>query len=218
MKLDKFCYNLIGILFSMTVTFMFIGLVLSAEVVLDFRSITTMTKDGVVIVDDPDASLGKAIEFQSGANNPLSANPTVYFEMEFTAPAGLYYIWVRAKSDGDTGTDSMWIQFDDEIGTDKGNRFPARGIGNWLDVFPAGKYVWASNEVIPPDGPTVESFTFEKGGKHKLRTQPRQVPHRIDQIWLSTTQKERPKHNDPVMAMSIEPIGKLTTTWARFKL
>lgn len=215
--MNLYSFNLIEILLLITISFIFIGSVSSAEVVLDFRSITTMTKDGVAIVDDADASLGKAIELQSGANNPLVANPTVYFEMEFTAPAGLYYIWVRAKSDGDTGTDSMWIQFDDEIGTDKGNRFPQRGIGNWLDVFPAGKYVWASNEVIPPDGPTVESFTFEKEGKHRLRTQPRQVPHRIDQIWLSTTQKERPKHNNPIRAMSVEPLGKLTTTWARFK-
>ncbi len=218
MQLKKFFLNIVKISFSVIITPILIEAALSEEVVLDFRFITTMTKDGVAIVDDPDASLGKAIEFRSGANNPLVPNPTVYFEMDFSASVGLYYIWVRAKSDGDTGTDSMWIQFDDEIGTDKGNRFPQRGIGNWLDVFPAGKYVWASNEVIPPDGPTVESFTFEKGGKHKLRTQPRQVPHRIDQIWLSTPQKERPKHNNPVRAMSVEPIGKLTSTWARLKL
>ena len=187
------------------------------DVVLNANSITFKTDKGVAVVKDPDASIGMAIEFTDGANNPLSPNPTVYFEMDFEANSDKYYIWIRAKSDGDTSTDSLWIQFDEEIGTNLGDRYPARGMGNWLDVHPAGKYVWASNEVIPPDGPTVESFTFKNSGKHKLRTQPRQVPHRIDQIWLSTTQSKYPDDDKPVGVMQVSSSGKLTNTWGKMK-
>jgi len=188
------------------------------EVVLNANSITAKTNAGVSVVNDPEASIGKAIEFTEGANNPLSPNPTVYFEMDFKANAQEYYIWLRVKSDGDTSTDSLWIQFDDEIGTNKGDRYPARGLGNWIDVFPAGEYVWASNEVIPPDGPTVVSFTFKSAGNHKLCTQPRQIPHRIDQIWLSTTQDKRPKDNRPIGGYSVDRLGKIASLWGKIKL
>lgn len=205
------------LLMSLILLLFYISSLSSDEVVLNVKSITKMTDFGVAIVNDKEASIGKAIEFTDGANNPLSPNPKVYVEMEFNASSGKYYIWLRAKSDGDTSTDSVWIQFDDEIGTDKGDRYPSRGLGNWLDSHPAGQYVWASNEVIPPDGPSVVSYTFEKGGKHILRMQPRQVPHRIDQIWLSTTQDKRPKNNDPVKLYSVDRENKLLITWAKVK-
>ncbi|MEK7399546.1 MAG: hypothetical protein AAB116_21600 [Candidatus Poribacteria bacterium] len=206
-------YLLITLIFVV----LYVGSVLSEEVMLNANSIIKKSDAGVAVVNDKDASIGKAMEFTAGANNPLSPNPTTYVDMEFTASAGKYNIWLRAKSDGDTSTDSLWIQFDDEIGTDKGDRYPARGLGNWIDVHPAGEYVWASNEVIPPDGPTVVSYTFEKGGKHTLRIQPRQVPHRIDQIWLSTTQDKYPKDNRPVGGFAVEYKGKLAATWAGVK-
>jgi glucans biosynthesis protein C len=205
------------VLLSLFLVIFLLNVTIADEVVLNCKSITTMSKTGVAIVDDSLASIKKAIEFQDGANNPLAPDPKVYFEMEFNANPGKYYIWLRVRSDGDTSTDSLWIQFDDEIGTDKGNRYPARGMGNWLDVFPAGEYVWASNEVIPPDGPTVESFTFDKGGKHILRTQPRQIPHRIDQIWLSTTQKDHPKNSTPVGGFAVKSNSKLVTIWGEIK-
>ena len=204
-------YVLLGVI-------LYLNSAIADEVVLDVNSITAMSKVGVAVVNDPQASIGRAIEVTDGANNPLSPNPTAYFEMDFKANAGEYYIWLRVKSDGDTSTDSLWIQFDDEIGTNKGDRFPARGLGNWIDVHPAGEYIWASNEVIPPDGPTVVAFTFATAGNHKLRTQPRQIPHRIDQIWLSTTQNEYPKDNKPRQTLSVNSSGKLAWMWGKLKI
>lgn len=154
-----------------------------SEIVLDASEAKNLT-GGVRIVDDKDASIKKAIEFYSGANNYGLAHPTTFFEVEFEADAGTYYIWIRGKSDGDTGTDSVWIQFDDEIGTNSDWRSPEKGLGNWRDVAPPGKYCWGSN-LAPPA--SVESVTFKTSGKHKLRVQPRQVKHRLDQIWLSST-------------------------------
>lgn len=203
-------YILIGIILNLNYA-------IADEVILNVNSITTISKAGAAVVNDPEASIGKVIEFTDGANNPLSPNPTAYFEMSFKANAEEYHIWLRVKSDGDTSTDSLWIQFDDEIGTNKGDRYPARGLGNWIDTFPAGKYVWASNEVIPPDGPTVVSFSFTTSGDHKLRCQPRQIPHRIDQIWLSTTQDEHPKDNKPIRILSVNSSGKLTYLWGNIK-
>ncbi len=205
---------MIAVVVLMATVLVYVSPVTAADVVLDVNSITGMSDANVAIIDDPDASTGKAVEFQGGANNPLVADPTAYFEMEFDATAEKHYIWVRAKANDDnTGGDSLWIQFDDEIGTNKGDRFPARGMGNWMDVFPPGEYVWSSNEVPPA---TVVSFTFSNAGKHILRAQPRQAPHQIDQILLSTTQEERPD-SEPRSTTAVDSAGKLATAWGKIK-
>lgn len=191
------------------------------EVVLDAND-AKLLKGGVKIVDDNDASIKKAIEISTDPNNPLIPNPPTYFEMEFQADADKYYVWARGKTDFDTGTDSFWIQFDDEIGTDKGKRHVDRGLGNWLDVYKAGKYWWGSN-LVPPQ--TVEFVVLSKAGKHKLRVQPRQVVHRIDQIYLSTTQdkdwtnmKDDPAlHKPRPKPQAVSPKAKLATFWGQIK-
>jgi hypothetical protein len=211
-------------------------IVISAETVRDFGK---MSPANVEIVDDPDASNGLAIEFTGGANNPPIPEPTAWFEVEFKAEAAEYFVWMRGKSNGDTSTDADWFQFDDQIGTANHTADPnalARGIGNWRDVFPAGVWIWSSQEVPPP---TIVTVKFAKAGLHKLKVQPRQVPHRIDQIWFSQDQDERPEDDpvdwDPAIdpRLDLAPIdgggvpvgdprpvdsrGKLTTTWGRLK-
>ena len=71
--------------------------------------------DEVEIVDDADASNGKALRWKDDAkaNNPPIAEPTAWFEVEFAAEAAEYFLWIRGKADGDTGTDADWIQFDE---------------------------------------------------------------------------------------------------------
>ena len=66
-------------------------------------------------------------------------------------------------------------QVDDEIGSST----RSVRLGNWLDVHPVGVYGWASDT----DDPV--SILLKHPGRHKIRIQPRQVPHRIDQVWLS---------------------------------
>ena len=195
-------------------------IIISAETVKAFGEMSPE----VGIVDDPDASNGKALRWadDAKANNPPIEDPTAWFSIEFMADAAEYFIWIRAKCDGDTGTDALWVQFDDQIGTlehtaDKDA--PGRGLGNWRDVFDAGVYKWGSQEVPPP---TVVSVKFRKKGLHKLRVQPRQVPHNIDQILLSQDQDERPE-DDPMDSdigkdpSAVEKEGKLEATWGTLK-
>jgi glucan biosynthesis protein C len=159
------------------------------DIILNAESITSRSSTGVDVVNDKEASIGQAIEFYSGANQRAESQPTVYVEMDFSAPAGRYIVWVRGKSDINSGyTDSVWLQLDDQIG--------AQGrsvrLGNWLDVHPPGVYGWASDTDDPI---TIE---LKHSGDHTIRIQPRQTPHRIDQIWLSQTQPRIPNTLRPI--------------------
>jgi hypothetical protein len=159
------------------------------DTILNSESITDRSSTGVRVVNDADASIGRAIEFFSGANQRAEAEPKVYIEMRFSAPAGRYFVWLRGKTDIDSGyTDSVWLQVDDQIGTS------TRSVraGNWLDVHPAGVYGWAGDT----DDPIAIQLTHT--GDHKIRIQPRQTPHRIDQIWLSRSQHRIPNTLLPI--------------------
>ena len=159
------------------------------DIILNSASITDQSSIGVHVVNDEEASIGQAIEFSAGANQRAESQPKVYVEMRFSAPAGRYTVWLRGKSDIDNGyTDSVWLQVDDQIGTRKGS---AR-MGNWLDVHPAGVYGWAGDT----DDPV--AIVLEHTGDHKIRIQPRQTPHRIDQIWLSRSQHQIPNTSKPI--------------------
>jgi hypothetical protein len=159
------------------------------DILLNSESITDRSSAGVRVVNDRATSIGQAIEFSSGANDRAEANPQVYVEMRFSAPAGRYIVWMRGKSDMDNGyTDSVWLQVDDQIGT--GTK--SVRLGNWLDVHPAGVYGWASDT----DDPT--AIELKHAGDHTIRIQPRQAPHRIDQIWLSRLQHRIPNTDEPI--------------------
>jgi len=159
------------------------------DILLDAESITSRSSTGVRVVNDQEASIGRAIEFYSGANQRTESQPKVYVEMRFSAPAGRYIVWLRGKSDINNGyTDSVWLQVDDQVG--------AQGrsvrLGNWLDVHPPGVYGWASDT----DDPI--AIELKHGGEHRIRIQPRQIPHRIDQIWLSRFQDRIPNTSSPI--------------------
>jgi Acyltransferase family len=159
------------------------------DIILNAESITDQSSTGVRVVSDAKASIGQAIEFYSGATPRAESHPEVYIEMHFAAPAGRYFVWLRGKSDINSGyTDSVWLQVDDQIGAG------TRGVrlGNWLDVHPAGVYGWASDT----DDPI--AIELRHSGNHKIRIQPRQTPHRIDQIWLSGSQHRIPNTLEPI--------------------
>ena len=153
------------------------------DIVLDSESITNRSPTGVRVLNDEGASIGQAVEFFSGANQRSEPNPQVYIEMSFSAPAGRYIVWLRGKSDFNNGyTDSVWLQVDDQIGTST----RSVRLGNWLDIHPAGVYGWAS------DTDDATAIELKHTGDHTIRIQPRQTPHRIDQIWLSRLQHRIP--------------------------
>jgi len=159
------------------------------DVVLNSASISAVSSGGARVVADGDASIGQAIEFYEGASERAKASPEVFVEMRFSAPAGTYIVWLRGKTDVNSGyTDSVWLQVDDQIGTS--NR--SSRAGNWLDVHPAGIYGWAGDT----DDPV--SVVLKHSGDHTIRVQPRQTPHRIDQIWLSHAQHRIPNTKEPV--------------------
>ena len=163
--------------------------VISAETIRDFGE---MSPQNTAFVPDANASNGLAFEFTGGAANPPVAEPTAWWEVEFWCEAGTYYIWARGKSDGGLGTDAFWLQFDDQIGTENHTADPDamdRGLGNWRDVFDAGIYKWISQGVQPL---TVVKWTAEESGLHRIRVQPRQTPHFLDQLLISQHQSERP--------------------------
>jgi glucans biosynthesis protein C len=156
---------------------------------LNAESITALSATGVRVVNDEGASIGQTIEFFSGANPRAESQPKVYIEMHFSAPAGSYIVWVRGKTDINNGyTDSVWVQVDDQIGT----QTRSARMGNWLDVHPAGVYGWAGDT----DDPV--AIVLKHAGDHRIRIQPRQTPHRIDQIWLSRFQHRIPNTDDPI--------------------
>ena len=159
------------------------------DIILNVESISRRSSTGVRVVKDHEASIGRAIEFYSGANQRVESEPTVYVEMAFSAPAGRYTVWLRGKSDiNDDYTDSVWLQWDHLIGV----QGRSVRLGNWLDIHPPGVYGWA--------GDTDDPITIElkHGGDHTIRIQPRQTPHRIDQIWLSRTQPRIPNTLRPI--------------------
>jgi len=159
------------------------------DIILNAESITDQSSTGVRVVRDEEASIGRAIEFHSGASQRALSQPEVYIEMRFSAPAGRYIVWLRGKTDINSGyTDSVWVQVDDQIGTSTRS---AR-MGNWLDVHPAGVYGWAGDT----DDPV--AVVLKHTGDHTIRIQPRQTPHRIDQIWLSRSQLRIPNTSRPI--------------------
>ena len=159
------------------------------DILLGAESITVISPTGVRVVKDEEASTGQAIEFISGANERAESQPAVFVEMQFSAPAGQYIVWLRGKTDLDNGyTDSVWVQVDDQIGTGA----QSARMGNWLDVHPAGVYGWAGDT----DDPV--AMVLKHTGNHTIRIQPRQTPHRIDQIWLSRSQHRIPNTTEPI--------------------
>jgi len=159
------------------------------DIILNSASITDRSVIGVRVVNDAEASVGQAIEFFSGANQRAESQPKVYVEMRFSAPAGRYTVWLRGKSNINSDqADSVWLQVDDQIGTRKGM---AR-LGNWLDIHPVGVYSWASDSNHPI------AIELKHEGAHKIRIQPRQTPHRIDQVWLSRSQLRIPNTFRPI--------------------
>jgi hypothetical protein len=159
------------------------------DIILNSESITDRSSTGVRVINDEKASIGRAIEFISGANQRAESQPKVYIEMRFSAAAGRYIVWLRGKTDINSGyTDSVWLQVDNQIGT----HTRSVRLGNWLDVHPAGVYGWAGDT----DDPIAIELKYT--GDHKIRIQPRQTPHRIDQIWLSRFQHRIPNTLRPI--------------------
>lgn len=139
-----------------------------------------------------------------GGEGPF-VDPADFAEFEFDAVAGTYFIWVRGQNlDGNRNSDASWVQFDSYIDTNStapGHTHP-KGVGNWLDRFPARTSAWSS--ALPQDPPLTATFTYD--GRHRMRIQPRHPGHLIEQVWLSRAQKTLPTPETVVPGSSKDEI------------
>lgn len=125
----------------------------------------------------------------SAETAPL-AKPDSYADFEFDAAPGTYSIWIHGRAlQGLNTTDASWLQFDADIGTNRAGSYShPKAFGNWLDRFPPQTWAWSS--ALPNEPP--RTITFERGGRHRMRLQPRHTPHQISTIWLSASRQELP--------------------------
>jgi hypothetical protein len=92
------------------------------DILLNAESITDQSSTGVQVIHDERASIGKAIEFTSGARQRAESQPTVFFEMRFSAPEGRYVVWLRGTTDIDsayTDNDQHPVFIENTLGIDE---------------------------------------------------------------------------------------------------
>jgi hypothetical protein len=164
------------------------------EIVLYARDASTRTGNWQIVADataaggariwNPDAGLPKL--------GTALAQPVDYFELTFTAEAGVpYRVWLRGRADKDHwSNDSVFFQFHGSVDASGG---PVYRIGTtsatWLGVercsgCPLRNWGWNDNGYGGP-GPLV---SFAMSGPQTLRVQRREDGISIDQIVLSPAQ------------------------------
>jgi len=178
-----------------------------ASAVLMLAANASAQSDIVLKASSPSAKAGKwAVTTDSGAyggakirhpdggaakNVVADASPANYFELTFTATAGVpYHLWVHGRADGDDwDNDSVFVQFAGSVNSSGGvvyrigttsatevNLEPCNGCGldgwKWQD----NGYGWGVY------GPNIY---FATTGTQKLRVQTREDGMSIDQIILS---------------------------------
>ena len=164
------------------------------EIVLHAASATTVAGAWRLTADSTAAGGQRLWHPDAGAAKltaPL-ANPSHYFEMTFTASAGVpYHLWIRGKADGNAwSNDSVFVQFSGrvdangnaihQIGTTSSDSFNLEacsgcGISGWG---------WEDNG-WGPGNPLGPAIYFGTTGTQRIRIQTREDGLSIDQIVLS---------------------------------
>jgi hypothetical protein len=159
----------------------------AGEIIL-YASNATATAGGWQAVADPSAAGGWAMyQADAGAAKRTTAlaEPDDYFELTFTAEAGVpYHLWMRARAQGDYwGNDSVHVQFSGTPGYAIGTTSAA--TVNLEDCSGCGLSGWGWQDNgwgAGINGPHIE---FATGGTQTIRIQTREDGLRIDQIVLS---------------------------------
>jgi hypothetical protein len=147
-----------------------------------WQKIPDATAAGTYAVWNPNASAPKIA--------PARATPANYFEVPFTAVAGLaYHVWIRMRAEGNsTGNDSIHLQFNDSVDA---SGAPVARIGTASSAelvlqggpgAPAPRgWGWTENGW----GTVGPHIYFETTGAKTLRIQQREDGAIIDQIVIS---------------------------------
>jgi glucose/arabinose dehydrogenase len=145
--------------------------------------VSDATAAGGARLHNPDAGAAKL-------GNAL-ANPTSYFELQFTAQAGVgYRLWIRGKAQDDSPyNDSIFVQFTHSV---DGQGVAKSRIGstsaeviNLEDCFGCGLSGWGWQDNGWGVGELGPLVYFATSGVHTLRIQYREDGLSIDQIVLS---------------------------------
>jgi hypothetical protein len=150
---------------------------------------------GWSVTSDSSAAGGKRLANPNAGTPKLSgalAAPTQYFDLQFTAAAGVpYRIWIRGKAAGNSwANDSVYVQFSDSvtsggaptyrIGTTSATAVTIENCTN------CGLSNWGWNDNAIGEGTLGPVVYFETGATHTLRVQVREDGLSIDQIILSS--------------------------------
>ena len=166
----------------------------SADIVL-YASETAARSGNWSVEADASAAGGARIRYPDAGgpklNTPL-ANPTHYFDISFSAQAGIAYrLWFRGKADANsTNNDSAWVQFSGSVDGANDQGAPVFRIGstsatmlNLEDCTGCGLSAWGWNDnLFGGLGPLIY---FSTTGKQTIRVQLREDGLAIDQIVLS---------------------------------
>jgi endonuclease/exonuclease/phosphatase family metal-dependent hydrolase len=196
-----------GLLFATLATFA-APAAAQTDVVLSAASAPVRAGNWTVVADAT-AVGGQALRHPNANAAKLAAalaTPTHYFELTFTATAGVpYRLWLRGKADNNYwGNDSVYVQFDRSVSA---TGTPTYAIGttasaevNLEDCSNCGisGWRWQDNGWGSPTalGPTVY---FAATGTQRMRVQTREDGLSIDQLVLS-----------PSTYLTLAPIGVIT--------
>ena len=146
------------------------------------------------VVADLSAALGARLQ-NADAGVPKVTSPAInpphYFEMQFTADAGVpYRLWIRSKALNDFwANDSVWVQFSDSVNS---SNTPVFRIGttsgteiNLEDCSGCGLANWGWQDNGWGVGVLGPQIFFQTTGTHTIRIQTREDGIGIDQIVLS---------------------------------
>jgi hypothetical protein len=211
--------------FSMLLSILCLVIVTSgafaAEVELPANTIVLEAEEGnmeagVTIIEDDDASGGKATDHERGIKT----------EYEIEIPeAGDWYLWVRIWCP-DGGKDSYWIGMDkvdgspseDALGEPGIRIFSAAGDSVNMAAQPFNIWFWDCNK---SHADPHSFFKVKSSGKYVLWTKGREPGTLIDQILLTLDQtfnpEEASKGESIDIFQAVYPKDKLSVTWGEIK-
>jgi hypothetical protein len=184
----------------------------------DPRDIVLYATDGVLHGSylrsaDPTAAGARRVwdPINGVANPEPSPTPVDYFELTFSAPAGVAFrLWIRGAAPADDVTrDSVWAQFSDSVDA---TGQPAFRIGS-ASALPltleecdgCGDSGWGWHDDgngIGVRGPVVK---FATSGTHTLRIQSRELALAIDQLILSSHKWLTARPGAPKQSTNVYP-------------
>jgi hypothetical protein len=165
-------------------------------------------------VPDPEALSGTALLSPRAWTSDLSPaalkqGSLGYVEFTFEAEADQEYtVWIRAKvgSNSDIAHDAVGLSVANGSFVTRCGFFAKQGIPDtylFTAYYQQKGYWWGDILDNPPGGPvalTPIRVKFTGLDKPTLRLYPCEGPIRVDALWLTTTQKQKPDADHPIPA------------------